>query len=85
MPTFFIKLLLPLFGGVEGERKLKSFRVPYGFVVLGFLQRQRQPHLKLEPSGLSHHGQASPCSLAYIYFLIIASACFPLRIQQLLV
>lgn len=83
MLMFIIKLLLPLFFG--GGRKLKSFRVPYGFVVLGFLQRQRQPHLELEPSGLCPHGQASLCSLAYLYLFIIASASLPLRIQPLLI
>lgn len=32
-----------------GKKWAKSFRMPYRFVVLGFLQRWRQPHLQLLP------------------------------------
>lgn len=70
MPTFLMKLLFyyPFFVGGEW----KSFMVAYGFVVLGFLRRQRQPHLELLPVPIwspdsegRHHGEMIPCPLTY--------------------
>lgn len=46
MPTFFMKLLF-YYPFCCGE--WRSFMVAYGLVVLSFLRRQRQPHLKLPP------------------------------------
>lgn len=86
MPAFFMKLLL------GKKKRSRSLRMPYGFVALGFLQRWRQPHLKLlpVPTGSpdregANHGETSPCSWHSLTPMSLWMHVFLLRIQQSLI